>query len=140
MYTEPIFKTLKLLKVNEILKLQEYKFYFKFKNNKLPHYLQNLPMNGNINANSHATQTQNNIDQMRPIHVYARKCISYKVPITINNAPAEIVNTVYTHSLQGFAGYIKTKILQLYQETADCDIFLLEISRNMSLLSASQVY
>ncbi len=47
--------------------------------------------------------------------------------MTINNAPAEIVNKVYiySHSLQGFAGYIKTRILQLYQETftiADCYI------------------
>ncbi len=44
----------------------------------------------------------------------------------INNyVPAEIVNKVYTHSLQGCAGYIKIKILQLYQETctiADCYI------------------
>ncbi len=116
---------LKLLKVNDILKLQEYKFYFKFKNNKLPHFLQNLPLNGNINAHRHATQTQNNIGQMRPIHKYARKCITYKVPMTVNNAPDEIVNKVYTHSLQGFAEYIKTKIRQLCQETctiADCYI------------------
>ncbi len=76
---------------------------------KLPHYLQNLP----LNAHSHDTRTQNNIGQMKPIHEYARKCIRYKVPITINNAPAEIVNKVYTHSLHGFVGYIKTKILQL---------------------------
>ncbi len=74
-------------------------------------------MNGNINAHSQATRTQNNIGQMKPIHEYARKCIRYKVPMTINNAPAEIVNKVCTHSLQGFAGYIKAKILQLYQET-----------------------
>ncbi len=50
----------------------------------------------------------------------------YKVLMIINNAPAEIVNKVYTHSLHGFAGYIKTKILQLYQETctmADCYIW-----------------
>ncbi len=74
-------------------------------------YLQNLPLNGNINAHSHATQTHNNIGQMRPIHEYARKCIRYKVPMTINNALAEIVNKVYIHSLQGFGGYIKTKII-----------------------------
>ncbi len=37
--------------------------------------------------------------------------------MTINNAPAEIVNKVFTHRHQGFAGYIKTKILQLYRET-----------------------
>ncbi len=116
---------LKILKVNDILKLQEYKFYFKFKNNKLPHYLQNPQLNGNINAHSHATQTLNTIGQMRSIHEYARKCIRYKVPMTTNNASTEIVNKVYTHSLQGFSRYIKTKILQLYQEActiADCHI------------------
>ncbi len=51
----------KLLKVIDILKLQEYTFYFKFKNNKLPQYLQNKLLNGNINAHSHATWTENNI-------------------------------------------------------------------------------
>ncbi len=116
----------KLLKVNDILKLQEYKILISIlKTNKIPHYLQNLQLNGNINAHSHASQTKNNIGQMKPIHGYARKCIRYKVPMTINNAPAEIVNKVYTHSLQGFAGNNKTKILQLYQETctiADCYI------------------
>ncbi len=38
-----LFKKLKLLKVNDMLKLQELKFDYKFKNNKLPHYLQFLP-------------------------------------------------------------------------------------------------
>ncbi len=38
-HTEPLFKNLKLLKISDILKLQELKFYNKFKNNKLPYYL-----------------------------------------------------------------------------------------------------
>ncbi len=50
-HTESIFKMLKLLKVNDILKLQEYNFF------------------------------QNYFGQMRPIHEYARKCIRHKVPI-----------------------------------------------------------
>ncbi len=69
-----------------------------------------------INAHSHAIRTQNNIGQMRPIHEYVRKCIRYKVPMTVNNAPAEIVNKVYTHSLQGLAGYITATIRQLYKK------------------------
>ncbi len=96
-------------------------FTLNLKITKLPHYLQNLPLNGNINAHSHATRTQNNIGQMKPIHEYARKYIRYKVPITINNAPAEIVNKV----CKVYNGYIKTKILQLYQKTftiAECCI------------------
>ncbi len=42
-HIEPLFKRLKLLKVNDILKHQELKFYYKYKNNKLLNYLQSLP-------------------------------------------------------------------------------------------------
>ncbi len=48
-HTEPLFKELKLLKVTDILRLHELKFYYKYKNNKLPHYLQNLPLECNTN-------------------------------------------------------------------------------------------
>ncbi len=114
-HTDPLFKTHKLLKVQEIFKLQEFKFYFKFINNKLPYYLQNLPFNRNA-IHSHATRIQHNIYEMKPNHEFARKCIRYDLPILINNAPIEIIEKVYTHSLHGFAGYIKLKTLKSYQE------------------------
>ncbi len=38
-HTEPIFKILSLLKVNDILKLQELKFHYKYENNLLPYIL-----------------------------------------------------------------------------------------------------
>lgn len=115
-HTEPIFKNLKLLKIQDILKLQQYKFYYKFKNNKLPFYLQILPFDSNVNAHNHDTRSQHNIRQMRPYHEYARKCLRYSLPLLINHAPAEITDKIQTHSMQGFAGYIKIKILQSYQE------------------------
>ncbi len=102
-HTDPPFKTHKLLKVQDIFKLQEFKFYFKFINNKLPYYLQNLHFNRNTTY-SHATRIQHNIHQMRPNHEYARKCIRYDQPIIINNALIEIIENVYTHGLYGFAG------------------------------------
>ncbi len=34
----------------------------------------------------------------------------------INAAPMEFVNKIGTHSLHGFSGYIKIKILESYQE------------------------
>ncbi len=111
-HTDSVFKTHKLLKVQDIFKLQEFKFYFKFINNKLPYYLQNLPFNKNT-IHSHTTRTQHNIHQMKPNHEYARKCIQYVPPILINNAPIEILEKVYTRSLHGFAGYIKLKILRV---------------------------
>ncbi len=48
-HTEPIFKKLKLLKIEDILKLNEVKFYYKLQNEKRPAYflyqptLQNNP-------------------------------------------------------------------------------------------------
>ena len=40
-HTEPLFKQLNLLKVEDILTLQELKFYFKYNQGILPKYLQN---------------------------------------------------------------------------------------------------
>ncbi len=59
--TEPLFKKLKLLKVNDILKFQELKFYYKFKNNQLPHYMQSLPFYPSIETHNYATRIQHNI-------------------------------------------------------------------------------
>ncbi len=56
MYTDALFKQFKLLKVNNILKLQELKFYYKYKNNKLPHYLQTLPFHPNTQNHGNDTR------------------------------------------------------------------------------------
>ncbi len=55
-HRERIFKELKLLKVEYIQRIQELKFYYKFKNNKLPHYLKPLPIHFNTDINHHETQ------------------------------------------------------------------------------------
>ncbi len=38
----------------------------------------------------------------------------YDIPMVMNSSPVEIINQIDTHSLQGFAGYIKHTILQSY--------------------------
>ena len=40
-HTEPLFKNLKLLKIEDMLKLQELKLYFKYNHKQLPSYLLN---------------------------------------------------------------------------------------------------
>ena len=56
-HTEPLFKKLKVLKVNDILQLQELKFYYKFVRVKLPVYLQNLPFYPNRSNHGFNTRT-----------------------------------------------------------------------------------
>ena len=116
-HTEPIFKKLNLLKVKDILKLQELKFYYKFKNNKLPFNLQMLPMNCNTDIHDHATRTQHSIHPNRTRHEYAKKCICYDLPIVVNDTPALILDKINTHCLKGFADYIKHCIILSYEET-----------------------
>ena len=38
-HTEPLFKTLNLLKINDIFTSSQLKFYYKFLKNDLPHFL-----------------------------------------------------------------------------------------------------
>ncbi len=91
-HTDPIFKTLKLLKVYDIIKLQELKFYYKYENNLLPHYLQCLPFQ--LNTNSHRTRSQNKNVQWRSLIKFI--VIVYK---------------------QGLTGYVKQSLLQFYQQS-----------------------
>ncbi len=57
-YTEQIFKELKLLKVYDILQLQELKFYYKYKNHNVPYYLQKMPLHHNSDTHNYETYTQ----------------------------------------------------------------------------------
>ncbi len=97
-HTEPIFKTLKSLKVKNILKLQEIKFCYKYENNKLPFYLANLPIK-NASIHSHATRTQHKFHLLKPNHEYAKNCVWYDIPIVVNSTLNNIIANIYTHSL-----------------------------------------
>ena len=83
-HTDPLFKSLKLLKVEHFLKLQELKLYHKFSNIELPVYLLNLPLDQSNNFN---TRGQYNIHMIRVHHEFAKRSLSYSLPHTINNAP-----------------------------------------------------
>ncbi len=103
-HTKPVFKTLKLLKVKDILTLQELKFYYKYKHNKLPHYLQHFPIMPNSETHIYETRIQNEIHLSKTQHEYAKLCIRVNLPKIINSTPIEIISKIDTHSIQGFSG------------------------------------
>ncbi len=53
-------------------------------------------------------------NQWIPILDYARKCVRYNIPSTVNNIPINIIEKVYAHSIQGFSKYDK---LNYYNHT-----------------------
>ncbi len=94
---------MKLLKISDILKLQELKFYYKYKNNKLPHYLQTLPFHPNSKTHDHDTRIKHNIHHPTGKHVFAKNCIRFDIPRIVNNCPISILDKINTHSIQGYS-------------------------------------
>ena len=106
-HTEPFFKNLNLLKIEDMLKLQELQFYFKYIHNQLPSYLLNWQIIPSINIHNYNTRAIDNIHTFRTNHKFAMKCLRHSLPHTINETPDAIKNKIYTHSLHGFIIYIK---------------------------------
>ena len=107
-HTEPLFKSLNLLKISDILKMQELKYYYKYKHDSLPVYLQKIPFTLNRDIHQHATRSQNKIHSTKTNHEYAKFCVRNNIPKTVNNTPSIKIDKIETHSLQGFAGYNKS--------------------------------
>ncbi len=128
MHTQNQFLNIWLLKVIDILKLQELKFYYKFKHNKLPIYLQSLHFHHNFEIHEQYTNTHHQIQIGKPVHKYAKKCIRFHLPISINSTSKVILSKIDSHNLKDFAGYIKQYYLNSYEDicTIPCVIFAAE--------------
>ena len=101
-HTEPFFKNLKLLKIQDILTLQTLKIYHKFINNKLPYYIQNWPLFQNSNIHNHNTRGANALHKNRCSHVFAQKSLKLNITNIVNGTPDIILDKIDTHSLNGF--------------------------------------
>ncbi len=117
-HTEPIFKELNLLKIQDILKLL--KFYYKYKNGLLPVYFQNLPLLQRYEIHDYKTRGESTVRPCKIKHEYARKSIRYKIPEIVNVTSDCIVDKIGTHSLQGFSKYIKHHFIGKYKK--ECTI------------------
>ncbi len=60
-HTDCFFKNSKLFKENDILNVHELKFYYKYKNNKLPYYLKMLPFHADTKTHGHDTYIKYNM-------------------------------------------------------------------------------
>ena len=114
-HTEPLFKTIKLLKFSDLLKLRELNFYYKFIHKLLPIPLQNWQIIRNTNIHEHNTRRQTNLHIYRTQHTFARHCLRHDLPNTLNNTDELVKGKLYTHSLSGFTNYAKHQIIQNYK-------------------------
>ena len=79
------------------------------------HYVTNcLLLDQNSSIHNINTRGQHNIHTTRVQHEFAKHSLRYTLPRTIKNTPNIILNKIYTHSLHGFATYIKNFFIQTY--------------------------
>ena len=115
-HSEPLFKTLNLLKLEDIIKVNISKFYYQYENNNLPLYFQNIDYNPSISSHHYNTRKHEYVYYVK--HEFAKKSFKYTIPKIINETPTLIKDKVLTHSLNGFKTYTKTYFLSCYSPDA----------------------
>ncbi len=75
-----------------------------------------LSLNPNHEIHNYNTRHNKNIHIRRANHTFAQMCIQHNLLILINNSDQVIQDKFHTHSLQGFARYVKTKFVQRYAD------------------------
>ena len=113
-HTEPLFKQLNMLKLEDLLKLQQLKFYFKFNESSLPVYLQNWDITTNAHVHNYNTREYACIHTFKAKHEFAKKILKYNLPKLINDTPERVKDKINTHSLQGFINYGKNDMIHKY--------------------------
>ena len=115
MHTEPIFKILNILKIQDLYRQTLLKFYYKHQNDKLPYTSQNMVFNTSIDSHQYAIRTASKLRLPKVNHSFAKFKISYAVPEIVNQTSQNIIDKVSTHSYKGFTSYIKTMYLKEYK-------------------------
>ena len=112
-HTDPIFKKLKILKIKDIYNLSLLKFYFKYKNDNLPRFFQNV-----FSFPEHSYHTRGRNDPMVPYTrtSSARNSVRNVLPEFLRNAPTLLIDKIDTHSLPGFSNYCKCYYIGLYDD------------------------
>ena len=107
-------KTLQLLKVNDIFKVQQLKFYFSLIQNKLPIYFNCFNFSRNYHFNKYFTRLSNHFHVANVKHTFATKCLRLSLPTLLKCLPSCITDKYFTHSINGFATYVKNYYLTSY--------------------------
>jgi hypothetical protein len=113
-HTEPLFKFLELLKIQDIYKMNSLKFYYKHCHNQLPHYLQQFFYHTCSDVHQHDTRSKNKIYITKTRTRLAEHALRYSSAKIINETSDGILSKINTHSLQGFLFYIRTIYINSY--------------------------
>ena len=117
-HTDPLFKDLSILKIQDIFILQCLKFYHKFSHKQLPVYF-NKFFKRNSDVHEYNTRNRQALRLNQFKNVTTLKCIRFHIPTLVNNMPTNVKEKIDTHSLSGFSHYTKIHLIGKYSNTCD---------------------
>ena len=119
-HTEPIFKNLRLLKLEDLMKLNTLKFYFKLKHHKVPFYFESYKVLSQEDIHGKETRFNNLIPTNVTRTVMQQNCLRQYLPPILNSTTPNILDKAMTHSYNGFSNYAKDRFIEDYK--LDCQI------------------
>jgi len=118
-HSEPICKTLKLLKVTDMFRHAVLKFYYKLINNTLPSCFESMkPVLPRICNYHEIRKPIFHLPYIR--HCFAEQLLQYQLIKILNDTPLLITSKVHTHSFHGFKLFIKNLVIDSYSD--ECNI------------------
>lgn len=115
-HSEPLFKILNVLTIQDMLKRKTYNFYFRLLHKSLPQYFQEtFSLVRQQDIHTHNTRNQLALLIPRVSHRFAEHCIRFYLPNLLNENETCILDKVNTHSQNGFSMYIKIYLIKCYQ-------------------------
>jgi len=128
-HTEPLFKTLNLLKLEDIYVIRIYKFYHKLSNNNLPSYFDEYKMLTEPITRRYSTRCTI-LETYRVKNEYAKCCLKYQLISLLNMVrnnngndnvregnivPQQILTNINTLSYLNFSKHISQYMINLYK-------------------------
>ena len=93
-HTEPLFRTLNLLNLDDLHKLNQFKFIYRLQNNILPIYFKSISMTHLCDIHHHNTRNKHVLVLPKVKYDFAKKSIRYTIPELINESPSIIIDKI----------------------------------------------
>ena len=111
-HTDPLFKSLFLLKIEDIFTIQCLKFYYKYTHNQLPGYFYHCNFfERNADIHYYNTRNRNSLHRRPYNNNTTAKSIRFHIPNLLDELPPLIIEKINTHSLHGLSQYAKKHMI-----------------------------
>ena len=120
-HTEPLFKKMELLKLDDLFNINVFKFYYKFCHKTLPIYFNCFDLHTQSEIHSYRTRSQGNLSRTVSRTKLAQSFLRNVIPIKVNESPMYLTEKINTHSYKGFSDYVKQYYIKLYSNECNID-------------------